>query len=308
MGLDYNGVRLMAYTKTLDPKLNSIAMLGRQSLNTNTAEIRKVFEEFKIPFKQRDLQKIIDDGGGYCEPLFKHMGFSCIESFDFSNYETPTHVHDFNKPISQEFDKRYDLVIDGGSLEHIFNFPTALRNSMQMVKPDGIFVTITPCNNYCGHGFYQFSPELYFSLMRGNNGYKLLDLFCHEISDNMNWHRIIDPDLITNRVNLITTKPIMMLVIARRLEREELPEFQIQQSDYETLWAGNSLKDRTQQNCHIKFNTQLRRFIAKSIPNALKIQIRKLIEPESFPSEFCTCVDTDKEILWKTALSSQNHS
>lgn len=308
MGLDYNGVRLMAYTKTLDSRLNSVAMLGRQSLHTNSNGIRAIFDEFKIKFIPNDLHLIVNHGGGYCESLLNHMGFGSVESFDFSNYENPTHVHDFNQPIPPEFDRRYDLVLDGGSLEHIFNFPTALRNSMRMVKPGGIFVTITPCNNYCGHGFYQFSPELYFSLMRRKNGYKLLDLFCHEIGEGMKWHRAVDPDAIKNRVNLVTRKPIMMLVIARRLENSELPEFEIQQSDYETLWAGDSLKRTTQSKSNLSFVKHARRLGATLVPNNLKNRIWKFLEPESFASPFFSDADENRDSLLKSAIAAQKES
>ena len=58
--------------------------------------------------------------------------------------------------------KQFDLVFDGGTLEHVFNFSTALKNCMHMVKPHGRFVSVTLPNNWCGHGFYQFSPELFF--------------------------------------------------------------------------------------------------------------------------------------------------
>lgn len=307
MGLDYNGVRLMAYTKTLDPSLDSIVMLGRQSLHTDAAGIRTVFEEFRIPFEERDPQGLVDAGNGYCEPLLKHMGFGRVESIDFSDYEHPTHVHDFNQPLPPGFENSYDLVLDGGSLEHIFNFPVALRNCMRMVKPGGIFVTITPCNNHCGHGFYQFSPELYFSMMRKCNQFKLLDLFCHENSRNMPWQRVKDPDVIKSRVNLITRNPVMMLVIARRLPGAELPEFQIQQSDYQTLWAGERLNPSTKQEIPLKLGSLLRRIVAKAIPDNLKFRIRELLEPDRFPSEFFTPADTEKGSLLKSALAARNH-
>ncbi len=306
MGLDYNGVRLMAYAKTLDPALDSIVMLGRQSLHTDAAGIRAVFEEFRIPFDERDPQRLVETGGGYCEPLLKHLGFCRIESIDFSGYEHPTHVHDFNRPLPPGFDVSYDMVLDGGSLEHIFNFPIALRNCMRMVKPGGIFVTITPCNNLCGHGFYQFSPELYFSMMRECNQFKLLDLFCHENGREMSWHRVKDPDVIKSRVNLITRNPVMMLVIARRLPGAELPEFQIQQSDYQTLWAGESLKAPSKQNSPLKLGSLIRRVASKAISNNLKSRIRELLEPDRFPAEFFTSADTAKGSLLESALSARN--
>lgn len=286
MGLDYHGVRLIAFIKTLNPQIYSIGMLGRQSLLADAAEIGNVFQEFEIPYTISDLKKIANNGSGYCELLLQYFGFKKIESFDFSTFENPTHVHDFNKTIPPDFEKRYDLVVDGGSLEHIFNFPIALRNSMRMVAPNGIFAAITPCNNHCGHGFYQFSPELYFSLMRSINGYKLIDIFCHEISQDKNWYRVVDPLVINNRVHVTTRKPTMMLVIARRLEQGELPEFQIQQSDYERLWVGKSLDGFHMKNQQRKLKTRLRELLVKSIPSYWRNQIRNLIEPERFPKEF----------------------
>ena len=306
MGLDYNGVRLLAYTKALDPSLDSIVMLGRQSLHTDAAGIQAVFEEFRIPFEEWDPQRVVDAGSGYCEPLLQHMGFGRIESIDYSNYEHPTHVYDFNRPLPHDFDAGYDLVLDGGSLEHIFNFPIALRNCMRMVKPGGIFVTITPCNNLCGHGFYQFSPELYFSLMRGNNQFKLLDLFCHENGRDMTWHRVKDPDVIKSRVNLITRNPVMMLVIARRLLGAELPDFHIQQSDYQTLWAGESLKTPPKQNSPSNLGFLIRRIAAKAISGNLKSRIRELLEPDRFPSDFFTPAGNNKGSLLESALSARN--
>jgi hypothetical protein len=305
MGLDYHGVRLMAYTKTMEPRLDSIAMLGRQSLHTDAAAIAGIFTEFNVPFQEQDLERIVEGGNGYCEPLLNHLGFKTVESFDYSDYENPTHVHDFNQPISSEFHSRYDLVLDGGSLEHIFNFPTALRNVMQMVKPGGIFVTSTPCNNQCGHGFYQFSPELYFSLMRGQNGYELLDLFCHEIGPGKSWHRMIDPSLIKNRVNLVTWNPIMMIVIARRTATGPLPEFQIQQSDYETRWSGGTLGDLPRPTGQLKFSSRAYRFAMRFIPTDLKLLIRQLVAPKSFRPEYFTNLDRDKSSLLKTALAAR---
>lgn len=308
MGLDYHGVRLVAYTKAMNPQLDSIAMLGRQSLNTNESAIRKIFIEFKIPFEEQDLQRIMSEGGGYCEPLLKHMGFLQYESFDFNDYENPTHTHDFNKPISHEFEKRYDLVFDGGSLEHIFNFPIALRNCMQMVKPGGVFVTSTPCNNQCGHGLYQFSPEMYFSLMRGNNGYQMLDLLCHETTPNTDWHRMVDPDIIKNRVVLHTWKEIMMIVIARRTATDDLPEFQVQQSDYQTLWAGEKLSKQPLSYSHVSFASSARRVVMKLLPSSLKIFVRNLIEPNRFDSSSFTNADANDGALLKSAITSRIQS
>lgn len=69
-----------------------------------------------------------------------------------------------NREIPGDFIEKYSMVLDGGSLEHVFNFPVAVRNCMQMLQVGGHYLAITPANNFMGHGFYQFSPELYFSI------------------------------------------------------------------------------------------------------------------------------------------------
>jgi len=42
----------------------------------------------------------------------------------------------------------YTTVIDGGSLEHVFNFPQAIANCMNMVAVGGHFIGLSPANNF----------------------------------------------------------------------------------------------------------------------------------------------------------------
>ena len=84
-------------------------------------------------------------------------------------YESAKHLHDMNEGIPGDFKEKYTAVLDAGSLEHIFNFPVAIKNRMDMVNVSGHYLAITPANNFCGHGFYQFSPELYFSVLTREN-------------------------------------------------------------------------------------------------------------------------------------------
>ena len=54
----------------------------------------------------------------------------------------------------------------------IFNFPVAIRNLMRMAKVGGQVFLTTPANNFCGHGFYQFSPELAYRIFALENGFE----------------------------------------------------------------------------------------------------------------------------------------
>jgi hypothetical protein len=46
-------------------------------------------------------------------------------------------VHDFNVEIPPVLDEQYSVVIDGGTLEHVFDFPMAIRNSNRTVRECG---------------------------------------------------------------------------------------------------------------------------------------------------------------------------
>ena len=79
-----------------------------------------------------------------------------IKALDYSAYEGCDIVHDLNTPIGPELHGRFDAVIDGGCLEHIFNVPMALANYMNLVRNGGSLFIATMANNHMGHGFYQF--------------------------------------------------------------------------------------------------------------------------------------------------------
>lgn len=68
---------------------------------------------------------------------------------------------------------KYDAVIDSGTPEHVFNFPVALASAMSMVRKGGYLFVVTMANNHCGHGFYQFSSELFFRALARENGFRI---------------------------------------------------------------------------------------------------------------------------------------
>jgi hypothetical protein len=82
-----------------------------------------------------------------------------------------------------------------------------------------------------GHGFYQFSPELFFNLYQPANGFETLGVFFAIKGDRLNWWQVANPLEVKRRVKLRNSHEVYLLVIARKLrEVGELPA--PQQSDY----------------------------------------------------------------------------
>jgi hypothetical protein len=83
---------------------------------------------------------------------------------------------DLNEPLLEHFYKRFDLVVDTGTLEHCFNVGTAFKNMCDMVKVGGVVVTSAPYSRPY-HGYYNFVQETYTDGF-GTNGFEILDLIC----------------------------------------------------------------------------------------------------------------------------------
>jgi hypothetical protein len=69
-------------------------------------------------------------------------------------------VLDLNQPSPAELHGRYDLVYDGGTMEHCFNVGQVMRNILAFAKPGGFILHVNPFNYY-NHGFFNFNPTFY---------------------------------------------------------------------------------------------------------------------------------------------------
>ncbi|HZM69127.1 MAG TPA: hypothetical protein VFB95_02035, partial [Candidatus Cryosericum sp.] len=183
------------------------------------------------------VDRLLKGSDGYAEGLLRHLGARDVHVFDVSAYEGATHLCDLNRPVDDALKGAYSAVLDGGSLEHVFNFPVAIRNCMEMVRVGGHFLAITPANNFMGHGFYQFSPELFYNVLSEDNGYEIVRLLVCEVRRGGRWYAVRDPRILRKRVTLTNSVPVHMLVVARRKAAVPIFRETPQQSDYRVVWG-----------------------------------------------------------------------
>ena len=75
-------------------------------------------------------------------------------------------------PILRAFN--YDIVLDVGTLEHVFHIGQAIKNMADMVKAGGYIIHENPFN--CGnHGFYNLNPTFYADFYEAN-GFEIIEL------------------------------------------------------------------------------------------------------------------------------------
>ncbi|MGE3190022.1 MAG: class I SAM-dependent methyltransferase, partial [Vicinamibacterales bacterium] len=107
-----------------------------------------------VPSPRPDFQ-----GTNYIDgrTLLGSLGFESIEVLDVSAFEGAGIIHDLNsESVPADLHGRFDLIIDHGTLEHVFHVPNALRALFTMLKVGGRLVHSSPTSNLVDHGFYMF--------------------------------------------------------------------------------------------------------------------------------------------------------
>src|SRR6266576_3889400 len=131
MGLDINAVQFLIAARKQGVQFGQVLMLGRQSLNVFPAKMVHVLEQQGLPSESFQPGKPVC---AYGEPLFHALGAKKVDALDASDFEGASFVQDLNLPLRDEMRERFEVVYDGGTLEHVFNLPVALQSCMEMVR------------------------------------------------------------------------------------------------------------------------------------------------------------------------------
>jgi hypothetical protein len=215
----------------------SILTIGRLESALSIKDINFLKKKYRVNLVKSQVYQ-------YAEPVLKEL-FNCdnISSLDISNYENCSIVHDLNYEISKKYYEKFDVLIDGGCLEHIFNVPAALNNYKNLVKVGGDIFISTMANNHMGHGFYQFSPEIFFRYFSYQNGFCLKNvvLVKHrypttQLEHSFRYFSVTDPAKLKKRVGLVSKSPVIILIHAIKIKNETpINSFYPVQSDYQEL-------------------------------------------------------------------------
>ncbi|MBX9633729.1 MAG: class I SAM-dependent methyltransferase [Magnetospirillum sp.] len=150
-----------------------LVTISRYNVWFDYAQALRLFELLNIaPAYQPLPDQIItrDNGTLMGSIFFRMLGFSQVTEIehpstcedgcvplDLNQGETPAQLIDCA-----------DAVFDFGTSEHVFNTPNLLAHMGRILKPGGFVLHHTPANNQVNHGFYQFSPTLYFDYYQAN--------------------------------------------------------------------------------------------------------------------------------------------
>lgn len=264
MGMTLQSCRFLVEACRAGAVPGRVLTLGRQSLWVSPERLSDLLLEAGLTPEagaREHWSAALASARDRLEVFLTLLGATSVQAADASAYEGAELIHDFNYPIPAALEQQFDWIVDGGTLEHIFNFPTALRNCMRMLRVGGRLFLFTPANNYCGHGFYQFSPELFYRVLAPEYGFEVERL--QAVVDTAGFSRVLgvkyafpitgprytvaDPAQVKDRVLLVNAEPVLLFVQAHRTRLVDPLRTAPQQSDYVGHWTAGKAPEPLQQ-------------------------------------------------------------
>ena len=161
---------------------SSLLCLGKQSVIMFEEDIKNLnlseYHKKNFNYLKNDLKKYLPKNSfkkKYINELFfLILGFSEIKYLDISKYQNADIIFNLNKDNPpKKITNKFDCILDGSTLEHIFSTLNVLKNINRFLKKGGYVIHITALNNMSKDGFYQFHPN-YFKDFYSVNGYKIV--------------------------------------------------------------------------------------------------------------------------------------
>jgi len=123
--------------------------LGCQDVYATYEELEGYFHQTNTPFKiiqskelkyttsERLIKLMNRPDYMHEETFFRMLGIE-HQSLDISSRDDATIVHDLNREIPTDMRGKFNLVLDSGTIEHIFDVATVMRKIVNMINLNGI--------------------------------------------------------------------------------------------------------------------------------------------------------------------------
>jgi hypothetical protein len=181
MGLAPGVLRTMIAMHGERPWSGPALMLGMQDVLASYPDMERMFAQAKVSFSAVPSHERSFADGEYirqvgwenrryihAQTLFRMLGIPQAEALDFSDYERASLIHDLNEPIPESWHGRYGLIVDGGTIEHVFDMRSSLTNIVRLLRMGGDVLHVSPMSGWANHGFYQLSPCLFYDFYAAN--------------------------------------------------------------------------------------------------------------------------------------------
>lgn len=243
MGLARGAAALLLEEHVRKPFSGRLATLGVQTIYMSPADLTRQFDRFQV----KPVVPLADPLND--KQMFRMMGFESVETLDYSDFEGADNVVDLNHDgLPEHLQGKFDVVLDSGTLEHVFHVPNALKNIISLVKIGGRIIFLSPSSNHMDHGFYMFSPTFFADYFLANK-FEINTGYVVRYSPNLNdlWDAYqYDPDRWRDlHIGGLDDKPYALFFVVTRTAKSTagvIPQ-QNYYADTAAIYAGAKLAE-----------------------------------------------------------------
>jgi SAM-dependent methyltransferase len=156
-----------------------VLSLGNQDVCASAADLRGYFDQMgHTPHEQARILAHTSAAFArhwperardfvHARTVFEMLGIDGYVDLDRFPDDAPQRLHDLNQPLPGDLEEAFGLVLDSGTLEHVFDVRQALENVVRAARVGGWVIHFSPAADV-DHGFYSFSPTLFYDLYEAN--------------------------------------------------------------------------------------------------------------------------------------------
>ncbi|MEC8044359.1 MAG: hypothetical protein VX130_07190 [Verrucomicrobiota bacterium] len=270
-------VETVTKTKLL-PK-DRLLVLGQQDALIDPLELKRIIKKYSLNLSEKAYQLYFlhqKNKDHYKANMIIYrdvLGFNQVFIQDVSDYEGADILFDLNEPAPSELMSSFDLILDCGTIEHIFDVKQVFSNLFSMIRLHGIIIHFSPFNIWPEHGFYCYNPTLFKSIYI-KNYFKINELSIYSIKDEKDWNFIRYEPSIMNPDNSDYWKQKMgIFCVAKKVQKESsliVPQQEIYESK---LWKYPYPTDIESESTINRIELLLLNFTERLIEQKLNEQI-----------------------------------
>lgn len=154
----------------------SVLDIGAQTPTFRIEAFEKYIAKIEIQNENQKnaINKVKTKKNILAEDIYIGLGYDNYSIIDI-NGAYNSYKFDLNQDIGNiyKFKNQYDVVINNGTGEHVFNQFSLYKNIHNLTKKNGLMLNILPFLGWTNHGFYNYHP-IFFADLAASNDYELV--------------------------------------------------------------------------------------------------------------------------------------
>jgi len=177
MGLGGQAIDAIAREHKYKPITGDVLFVGRQTTYVTPDELAQKLREHGNAVDPGAIEidrTTVGRRAGYGEKelvtdrsILCALGVSSVKAIDISAYEGAEIVHDLNLPVPPHLEGAADFLVDGSTLDNVFDPAMALRNYTKLLKPKGRLLLVNAYNTL-ESAYTLCSPPWFFDYFAEN--------------------------------------------------------------------------------------------------------------------------------------------